>query len=81
MDALHPLGKVSGHRLDITDEEAVADLAGAVYDAHGRVDLLFNNAGVTSGGAASRGSRPNDWRWCFGVNVFGMAIHLDVRPG
>jgi NAD(P)-dependent dehydrogenase (short-subunit alcohol dehydrogenase family) len=35
---------------------------------------LFNNAGVTSGG----GGRPweqeaNDWKWCFSVNVFGVA--------
>ena len=75
VDALHPLGEVSGHRLDITDEEAVADLADAVYDTHGRVDLLFNNAGVTSGGGGRPWQQePNDWRWCFGVNVFGMAI-------
>jgi NAD(P)-dependent dehydrogenase (short-subunit alcohol dehydrogenase family) len=73
--ALRPLGPVAGHRVDITDEDDVAGLADAVYADHGRVDLLFNNAGVTSGG----GGRPwqqeaNDWRWCFGVNVFGMAI-------
>jgi len=72
---LGALGKVSGHCVDITDEDAVADLADAVYDAHGRVDLLFNNAGVTSGGGGKPWQQePNDWRWCFGVNVFGMAI-------
>ncbi len=72
---LGAVGKVSGHCVDITDEEAVADLADAVYDAHGRVDLLFNNAGVTSGGGGKPWQQePNDWRWCFGVNVFGMAI-------
>jgi NAD(P)-dependent dehydrogenase (short-subunit alcohol dehydrogenase family) len=72
---LGAVGKVSGHCVDITDEEAVADVADAVYDAHGRVDLLFNNAGVTSGGGGKPWQQePNDWRWCFGVNVFGMAI-------
>src|SRR4029453_4366845 len=72
---LSALGKVSGHCVDITDEDAVADLADTVYDAHGRVDLLFNNAGVTSGGGGKPWQQePNDWRWCFGVNVFGMAI-------
>ena len=72
---LRPLGKVSGHCVDITDEVAVAALADAVYDAHGKVNLLFNNAGVTSGGGGRPWQQePNDWRWCFGVNVFGTAI-------
>ena len=72
---LGPLGPVSGHRVDITDEDAVAALADTIYDAHGHVDLLFNNAGVTSGGGGKPWQQePNDWRWCFGVNVFGMAI-------
>jgi NAD(P)-dependent dehydrogenase (short-subunit alcohol dehydrogenase family) len=72
---LGPLGPVSGRPVDITDEDAVAELADAVYDTHGRVDLLFNNAGVTSGGGGKPWQQdPNDWRWCFGVNVFGMAI-------
>jgi NAD(P)-dependent dehydrogenase (short-subunit alcohol dehydrogenase family) len=75
VDDLGPLGPVAGHRVDITDEAAVAEMADAVYDAHGRVDLLFNNAGVTSGGGGKPWQQePNDWRWCFGVNVFGMAI-------
>ena len=75
VDDLRPLGKVSGHPVDITDELAVADLADAVYDAHGAVHLLFNNAGVTSGGGGKPWQQePNDWRWCFGVNVFGTAI-------
>ncbi|HKA84174.1 MAG TPA: SDR family NAD(P)-dependent oxidoreductase, partial [Acidimicrobiales bacterium] len=72
-------GKVSGRCVDITDEDGVADLADAVYDAHGRVDLLFNNAGVTSGGGGKPWQQePNDWRWCFGVNVFGMAICTSI---
>jgi NAD(P)-dependent dehydrogenase (short-subunit alcohol dehydrogenase family) len=72
---LAELGPLSGHRVDITDEDAVAAVAEAVFDAHGHVDLLFNNAGVTSGGGGKPWQQePNDWRWCFGVNVFGMAI-------
>src|SRR4029077_7952572 len=75
VDELTPLGKVSGRRTDITDEDDVAALADSVYDAHGTVNLLFNNAGVTSGGGGRPWQQePNDWRWCFGVNVFGMAI-------
>src|SRR3954468_22577490 len=72
---LDALGPVTGQQVDITDEDAVAALADSVYSAHGHVDLLFNNAGVTSGGGGKPWQQePNDWRWCFGVNVFGMAI-------
>lgn len=69
------LGPVSGVRTDITDEASVKALADAVYEQHGKVNLLYNNAGVTSGGGGKPWQQePNDWRWCFGVNVFGTAI-------
>lgn len=72
---LMPLGKVSGHRTDISDERSVAELAELVYAKHGRCNLLYNNAGVTSGGGGKPWQQePNDWRWCFGVNVFGTAF-------
>jgi NAD(P)-dependent dehydrogenase (short-subunit alcohol dehydrogenase family) len=60
---------------DVTDEAGVRELFATTVRRHGRVDLLFNNAGVTSGGGGKPWQQePNDWRWCFGVNVFGMAI-------
>jgi NAD(P)-dependent dehydrogenase (short-subunit alcohol dehydrogenase family) len=75
VDDLGALGRVTGHPVDITDEHAVAAVAEDVFRTHGHVDLLFNNAGVTSGGGGKPWQQePNDWRWCFGVNVFGMAI-------
>ena len=68
-------GDVAGLRTDITDEASVKALADAVYERHGKVNLLYNNAGVTSGGGGKPWQQePNDWRWCFGVNVFGTAI-------
>lgn len=72
---LAPLGAVSGHRTDVSDEGSVAALADHVYATHGRCNLLYNNAGVTSGGGGKPWQQePNDWRWCFGVNVFGTAF-------
>lgn len=69
------LGPVSGVRTDITDEASVTALADLVYARHGKVNLLYNNAGVTSGGGGKPWQQePNDWRWCFGVNVFGTAF-------
>ena len=76
---LGSLGPVSGWQTDVTDEASVAALADHVFSTHGHCDLLFLNAGVTSGGGGLPWQQePNDWRWCFGVNVFGVAIGTSV---
>jgi NAD(P)-dependent dehydrogenase (short-subunit alcohol dehydrogenase family) len=67
-------GAVSGVRTDVSDRASVEALAETVFDRHGACHLLFNNAGVTSGGGGKPWEQElNDFRWCFGVNVFGMA--------
>ena len=72
---LSSLGPVSGVRTDVTDEVSVGALADRVFDDHGRCNMVFLNAGVTSGGGGLPWQQePNDWRWCFGVNVFGVGI-------
>ena len=72
---LSPLGPVEGVRTDVSDEASVTALADRVFEAYGCCNLLFCNAGVTSGGGGKPWQQePNDWRWCFGVNVFGVAI-------
>ena len=72
---LSPLGPVEGVRTDVSDEDAVTALAQHVFGVHECCNLLFCNAGVTSGGGGKPWQQePNDWRWCFGVNVFGVAI-------
>ena len=72
---LSPLGPVEGVHTDVSDEDAVTALADHVFSARGVCNLLFCNAGVTSGGGGKPWQQePNDWRWCFGVNVFGVAI-------
>ena len=75
VEELSGLGSVTGTRTDVSDEASVGELADYVYDTHGKCNLLYNNAGVTSGGGGKPWQQePNDWRWCFGVNVFGVAI-------
>jgi NAD(P)-dependent dehydrogenase (short-subunit alcohol dehydrogenase family) len=65
---------VSGVRTDVSDIASVEALAKTVFDRFGACHLLFNNAGVTSGGGGLPWEQePNDWKWCFGVNVFGVA--------
>jgi NAD(P)-dependent dehydrogenase (short-subunit alcohol dehydrogenase family) len=58
-------------QVDVTDGEAVEELAQEVFDHHGRVNLLFNNAGVLVNGTSWLCSA-EDWRWNFDVNVMGI---------
>ena len=34
--------------LDVSDEEAVVDMARAIRESHGKIDALLNNAGIAS---------------------------------
>ena len=67
-------GDVTGIVTDVSDPTSVERLADTVFDEFGSCHVLWNNAGVTSGGGGNPWDQePNDWRWCFGVNVFGTA--------
>jgi NAD(P)-dependent dehydrogenase (short-subunit alcohol dehydrogenase family) len=71
---LAPLGTVRGVLTDVAYDASVTALADDVYATEGRCDLLFANAGVTSGGGGLPWEQEvNDWRWCFSVNVIGVA--------
>lgn len=61
-----------GVRTDVRDPAQVDALAKATLDTYGRVHLLFNNAGVGTGGFVWESSA-KDWDWVFGVNVMGVA--------
>lgn len=68
------LGPVSGFRTNVSDDESLEALAAHVFDRHGKCNILINNAGVGSGGGGKVWqNEPNDWKWCFSVNVFGVA--------
>jgi NAD(P)-dependent dehydrogenase (short-subunit alcohol dehydrogenase family) len=74
VDELRPRGEVIGFHTDVSDPDAVESLADAVYGRFGACHVLWNNAGVTSGGGGNPWEQEaNDWKWCFGVNVFGTA--------
>ncbi len=63
--------RVSCHRLDVADTEAVASFPKIVQASHPGVDLLFNNAGVALGGAFEQISDA-DFEWLFGINFRGV---------
>jgi len=58
---------------DVRKSEQVQALADAAVAKFGAVHLLFNNAGVGSGGLIWENTEA-DWEWVMGVNVWGV-IH------
>jgi len=70
----HPGIRVSRHQLDVADRTAVAALPQAVLAEHGRIDLLFNNAGVALAGTFDQVSE-TDFDWLFDIN-FGAVVRL-----
>jgi len=63
--------RVSRHRLDVAVPEDVAALPAQVLSAHGRVDLLVNNAGVALGGYFDQVSE-TDFDWVMEINFHGV---------
>jgi len=58
------------YECDVTDADAVENLAERVWTHFGRVDQLFNNAGVIAMGPGLDFT-PDDLRWLMEVNVHG----------
>ena len=57
--------------LDVRDAAAVAAVVADVFERHGRLDYLFNNAGIAVGGEALD-LRLEDWRDAVEVNLMGV---------
>jgi NAD(P)-dependent dehydrogenase (short-subunit alcohol dehydrogenase family) len=65
--------RVEGIVTDVSDPASVEALADEVFRRHGATHVLVNNAGVGPPAANAWETTANDWRWTFGVNVFGVA--------
>ncbi len=72
-------GQATAHALDVSDAAAVQALAAEVHAAHGRVDVLVNNAGVCLGGPVEELSLA-DWHWITDINYWGVVhgVHAFV---
>ena len=62
---------VSSHLLDVSDKDAIEALPGKVIEQHGKVDLVFNNAGVTTG-SHFKDMDEDNWDWVMGINFDGV---------
>lgn len=67
--------------LDVSDLESYQKVAKQTLDHFGKVNFLFNNAGVGSGSIAGTGSI-EDWRWTVEVNLMGVVYGIETfLPG
>lgn len=66
-------GRAEPAAVDVAREADVAALVESVVARHGRIDYLFNNAGIAVGGEV-RDLRVAQWRRIVDVNLFGV-IH------
>ena len=64
-------GKASSVFLDVRDSEAFSKLILEVKETHGRIDTLFNNAGVVSGWEV-KDDPIEDWNYIVDVNIKGV---------
>ena len=62
---------VSSHVLDVAIKEDIEALPGKVIEQHGKVDLVFNNAGVATGGHF-QDMDEKYWDWVMGINFHGV---------
>jgi NAD(P)-dependent dehydrogenase (short-subunit alcohol dehydrogenase family) len=65
------LSHARAHVLDVADAQAVRALADRIFAEDGRVDLLFNNAGIGHA-ALVVDTELEDWRRVFEVNLMGV---------
>jgi 3-oxoacyl-[acyl-carrier protein] reductase len=63
-------GKAEFHQVDVADAAAVERAVAAVVAAHGRIDHLVNNAGITRDGLLMR-MKEEDWDAVLRVNLKG----------
>jgi NAD(P)-dependent dehydrogenase (short-subunit alcohol dehydrogenase family) len=68
-------GEAEAMAVDVTDAAAVDGLAADTLARYGRVDVLCNNAGVSTFNLM-RDQTLDDWRWVFGVNLWGVVHGL-----
>ena len=68
-EALVP-GQIKGVLVDVTERSQIDAGVQVCVEAHGRVDVLVNNAGYGAMGAVEQ-VKADEMRWQFEVNVFG----------
>ncbi|MFW0789572.1 SDR family NAD(P)-dependent oxidoreductase [Gordonia sp. CPCC 205333] len=70
-------GQAEARKLDVTDASAVAQVVNDVKRAHGRLDMIFNNAGIGIGGPTDE-LEVAHWQKAGDVMIMGVAYGVDA---
>lgn len=80
-------GRAVGIAADVTDADAISAAVERTVAELGRLDIVYNNAGIGSTGSVAEASE-SDWDLCFAVNVKGTFLtsraavpHLEANGG
>lgn len=68
--------KAMAANVDVTDEASVAKVVSDALSAFGNIDIMVNNAGVTSAGAPMQSQDWDVWNMIFDVNLKGVAFGM-----
>lgn len=71
---LSSLGTVTTETVELTNADAVHAAADATIAAHGKIDILINNAGIAGGNAVTWEMSPDTWRRVIDVNLTGAFL-------
>ncbi|MFH5185797.1 SDR family NAD(P)-dependent oxidoreductase [Paenibacillus sp. TAB 01] len=66
-------GQAQFIQADVTDPDSVKGMVDQIIAAHGRIDVLFNNAGISGVGAIHEVD-PDDWDRVIKVNIRGVFL-------
>jgi 3-oxoacyl-[acyl-carrier protein] reductase len=66
-------GRGELHPFDVSDESQVDEAVKKIVDHHHRIDIVINNAGVTSDNLLIR-MKPQDWDQVVGTNLKGTVL-------
>ena len=70
-EAAGAAAKITSQRVDVADRDAVYAWADQVVAGHGRVNLIFNNAGVALA-ASIEAMSYEDFEWLMSINFWGV---------
>lgn len=68
-EQLAKVGRVTVHTVELTNQNAVHQATAATIAAHGQIDVLVNNAGITGGNGLTWELGADNWRRVIDVNL------------